>query len=172
MSKFNQQEPIFNQKINSQEIRIVDSDGFDGIYNLSDAMNLAFEKGLDLIEINKTEKNSVCKLMELGKFLYQQKQKKKEQKKKTLTQEVKEIRLSTEISENDLSYRIKSAIDWLKSGDKVKCTLVFKGRQMSFKDKGEVVILRFVSALSEVGQLEFMPKLEGKKMFCLIKPKK
>ena len=160
-----------NSRIFAKSIRIVGSDGFDGVYNRNEALQLATTEGTDLIQMSETNGQAICKLMEYKKFLYQQKQKEKEKKQKQKSQELKEIRLSPDISSNDVAYRIKNAIEFLKEGSRVKLSLQFKGRQINHKEKGELVLLSFAESVAEFGILENMPKLEGKKMFSVLKPK-
>lgn len=164
--------PRCNLNITSKNIRLVGTKEHDGVHNLSTALAVARSYDLDLIEI-KIENNdtSICRIEALDKYLYQQKQKLKEQKKNSHATEMKEIRLSPDISDNDIAYRVKNALAWFKEGHKVKCTLTFKGRQILFKDKGEMQMLKFASLVEEAGQLEAMPKLDGKRMFCIFKPK-
>lgn len=163
---------VTNRSIRNKTIRVVED--FAGVYTLDEALQIANNEGLDLIEIsNQPERNtSICKIMEVGKFLYQQKKKEKEKAKNSHQTEIKEVRLSADISQNDISYRVKNCIEFLKEGNKVKCTMLFRGREILFKDKGELVMLEFANALQEVGVLESMPKLEGKKLSCILKPKK
>ena len=169
--KQNKHNYTINTWIKSPSIRIVGSEQYDGVYSLSEALALGGSEGLDLIEIKNQDDTSICKMMELSKFLYQEKQKKKEQKKNNRGSEIKEIRLGVEISENDISYRVKNAISFLSEGNKVKCLIQFKGRQIVHKERGELVLLSFADQCKEKGVLEYLPKLEGKKMHITIKPK-
>src|SRR6185369_8224415 len=156
-----------NRQITSNSIRIVGTEEYDGIYDFREASGIAIKNNTDLIEISFKEGTSICKLMDFDKFIYQLKQKEKEGKANQKIQLIKEIRLSAEISENDLSYRIKNAIEFFKEGHKVKLALMFKGRAINFKEKGELVMLQFADAVKEYSILENMPKLEGKKMLCV-----
>lgn len=171
MNKNRKHNYIINTWIKSPNIRVVGSEQYDGVYTLSEALALSRSEGLDLIEIKNQYDTSICKLMEFSKFQYQEKQKKKEQKKNNKGGELKEIRLGVEISENDISYRIKNAIDFLSDGNKVKCVIQFRGRQIVHKERGEIVLLSFADQCKDNGLLEYMPKLEGKKMHIIIKPK-
>lgn len=171
MNKKQKHNYVINSWIKSPNIRIVGSDEFDGVYTLSEALALSWEEQMDLIEIKNQGDTSICKLMALDKFLYQEKQKKKEQKKNNKGGEIKEIRLGVEISENDISYRVKNALGFLSEGNKVKCLIQFKGRQIVHKERGELVLLSFADQCKEKGALEYLPKLEGKKMHITIKPK-
>lgn len=167
-----EQLPPHNHQIRGKEVRIVQSDPIQsGIYPLIDAIKLAQEQGMDLVAFNLTQEIPICRIVSIDKFMYEQKQKQKEQKKQSAASEVKEIRLSPDISDNDVAYRVKSACEWLQRGDKVKCTLQFKGRQIMHKERGELVLLQFADAVKDYGIPESLPKLEGKKMFMMLKPK-
>lgn len=172
------QGPLHNSQIKYQLrariVRIVGSEPFikNDEYSIDDALGFAEQQGVDLIAISTAQEIPICKLMPLDKYLYEQKQKEKEKKKQASAQELHELKFSPEISDNDVSYRVKQALDWLKKGDKVKCTLQFKGRQMMHRDRGELVLLQFADAVKEAGIPEHMPKLEGKRMFMILKPKK
>lgn len=157
-----------NESIYAQEIRVIDSEELNGIYRTKDALELAYKNGKDLIEVS----TGICKIQDYNKFLYQEEKKDKEKKKKTHQTETKEIRLGLNISDNDLSYRIKQARQFLIEKDKVKLCLILSGREIKFKDNGELVVLKFAEAVSDVGVLEQMPKWEGKRMICTLKPKK
>lgn len=171
MNKKKKHDYVINTWIKSPNIRIVGSEQYDGVYTLSEALSLGRSEGLDLIEIKNQDDTSICKLMEFSKYQYQEKQKAKEQKKNNKGGEIKEIRLGVEISENDISYRVKNALGFLSEGNKVKCVIQFRGRQIVHKERGELVLLSFADQCKENGALEYMPKLEGKKMHITIKPK-
>lgn len=171
MNKNKRHNYIINAWIKSPYIRIVGSEQYDGVYTLSEALSLGRSEGLDLIEIKNQGDTSICKLMVFSKYQYQEKQKAKEQKKNNKGGEIKEIRLGVEISENDISYRVKNALGFLSEGNKVKCVLQFRGRQIVHKERGEIVLLSFADQCKEKGAPEYLPKLEGKKMHITIKPK-
>ena len=143
-----------------------------GIYQLRDALNLAEQAELDLVEISPTANPPVVKIMDYKKFLYEQKKKQKEIKAKTAKVVVKEIRLGPNIDEHDFNFKLKHAEKFLQEGAKVKVDVFFKGRSIIYKDKGEIVLLRFAQALEEVGKVERLPKLEGKRMIMILTPKK
>ena len=126
---------------------------------------------LDLVEISPKADPPVCRIIDYQKFLYQQRKKQKELKQKTVQVSVKEIRLGPNTDEHDYNFKLKHAEKFLKDGDKVKAFVFFKGRSILFKDKGEILLLRFAQELEEVGKVEQLPKLEGKRMTMFIAPK-
>ena len=142
------------------------------IYNIKDALELAEKQGLDLVEISPKANPPVCKIVDYKKFLYERKKKQKEIKAKTAKVVVKEIRLGPNIDEHDFNFKLKHAIKFLQDGAKVKVDVFFKGRMIIYKEKGEVVLLRFAQELEEYGKVERLPKLEGKRMIMIIAPKK
>lgn len=142
------------------------------IYQLRDAQELASKLELDLVEISPSANPPVCKIMDYKKFLYQQKKKQKESKAKTAKVVVKEIRLGPNTDEHDFNFKLKHAQSFLKEGAKVKVDVFFKGRSIIYKDKGEYILLRFATELEELGKVESLPKLEGKRMIMIISPKK
>ena len=135
-------------------------------------MRIADELGLDLIEIAPEANPPVCKIMDFSKFIYEKKRKLKEQRSKAAQVTVKEIRLSPNIDDHDFDFKLRHAINFLKEGNKVKVELFFKGRTILFQERGEMILLKFADAISEYGKVETLPKLEGKKMFMIIAPKK
>lgn len=142
------------------------------IYQLRDALQKARELELDLVEISPTANPPVCKIMDYKKFLYEQKKKQKEIKAKSAKIIVKEIRLGPNTDDHDFNFKLKHAIKFLQEGAKVKVDVFFKGRSIIYKDKGELILLRFAEALEEYGKVERLPKLEGKRMIMIIAPKK
>ena len=143
-----------------------------GIFQLRDALALAEEQDLDLVEISPTANPPVCKIMDYKKFLYEQKKKQKEIKAKTAKVIVKEIRLGPNIDDHDFNFKLKHAEKFLQEGAKVKVDVFFKGRSIIYKEKGEIVLLKFAQELEEFGKVERLPKLEGKRMIMIITPKK
>ena len=143
-----------------------------GIFPIREAQALADEQELDLVEISPTANPPVVKVMDYKKFLYEQKKKQKEIKAKTAKVVVKEIRLGPNIDDHDFNFKLKHAENFLKEGAKVKVDVFFKGRSIIYKDKGEIVLLKFAQELEEVGKVERLPKLEGKRMIMIITPKK
>lgn len=126
---------------------------------------------LDLIEISPSAKPPVCKIADYNKFLYQEKKKQKEIKAKTAKTELKEIRFTPNTDEHDFEFKLKHAQKFLEQGNKVKASVFFKGRSIIYKEQGELVLLKFADKLSEYGQVEQLPKLEGKRMGIIISPK-
>ncbi len=143
-----------------------------GIYQLRDALKLADELELDLVEISPKADPPVCKIIDYSKFLYQQKKKQKEMKAKTTKVVVKEIRFGPQTDEHDFNFKLKHAEKFLQDGAKVKAFVFFKGRSILFKEQGEILLLKLATALEEFGTVEQLPKLEGKRMTMFITPKK
>lgn len=159
-----------NGMITHHQIRITGDQIESKICSLQEALAIAESLELDLVEINDKATPPVCKIVDYGKFLYDKKKKSKEinqGSKNTL----KEIRLGPNTQDNDLGYKSKQAIEFLKEGSKVKVSMMFRGREIAFKDKGELVILKFIQMVEEVGRPEFMPKFEGKNLFVTLTPK-
>ncbi len=137
-----------------------------------EALELAQDKGLDLVEIAPTANPPVCKILNYKKFLYEQKKKQKEVKANAAKIVVKEIRLGPNTDDHDFNFKLKHAEKFLEDGAKIKVYVFFKGRSIVYKEKGELVLLRFAQELEEIGKVEQMPKLEGKRMIMFISPKK
>ena len=142
------------------------------ILSLSAALKKAEEAELDLVEISPNAKPPVCKIIDYKKFLFEQKKKQKELKSKQTKVVIKEIRMGPNTEEHDFNFKLKHAKSFLQDGAKVKAYVFFKGRSIVFKDRGEILLLKFAQELEEFGTLEQMPKLEGKKMIMMINPKK
>jgi len=140
--------------------------------SLQDALDLASELGLDLVEISPNADPPVCKVIDYSKFLYQQKKKQKELKAKQTKVVVKEIRFGPQTDDHDYNFKLKHAQKFLQDGAKVKAYVFFKGRSILFKEQGEILLLRFAQDLEEEGKVEQMPKLEGKRMIIILSPKK
>lgn len=153
-------------------VRLVGDNVETGIFQLRDALALAANQDLDLVEISPTANPPVCKIMDYKKFLYEQKKKQKEIKSKSAKVTVKEIRLGPNTDDHDFNFKLKHAIKFLQEGSKVKVDVFFKGRSIIYKDKGEYILLRFATELEEYGKVERLPKLEGKRMIMIIAPKK
>jgi translation initiation factor IF-3 len=143
-----------------------------GIYPLRDALKFADELELDLVEISPKADPPVCKIIDYSKFLYQQKKKQKEMKSKTVKVVVKEIRFGPNTDEHDFNFKLRHAEKFLKEGAKVKAFVFFKGRSILFKEQGEILLLKLATSLEEIGSVEQLPKLEGKRMTMYISPKK
>ncbi|MCQ2351482.1 MAG: translation initiation factor IF-3 [Paludibacteraceae bacterium] len=154
------------------EVRLVGDNVDAGIYNIKDALRIADEQELDLVEISASAVPPVCKIIDYSKFLYQLKKKEKEQKQKAAKVTVKEIRFGPQTDEHDYNFKLKHAQNFLSEGSKLKAYVFFKGRSIMFKEQGEVLLLRFANDLEEYGKVEQMPSLEGKRMTILMSPKK
>jgi len=160
-----------NEQIRVREVRIVGDNG-STVVPTRDALNMAREQGVDLVEISPNANPPVCRLIDYSKFLYQQKKRAKEMKAKQVKVEVKEIRFGPQTDEHDYQFKLKHAKEFLEEGNKVRAYVFFRGRSILFKEQGEVLLLRFANDLEEVGKVESMPSLEGKKMFLYLAPKK
>jgi len=162
-----------NQRIRAQQVRLVgDNIENQGVYPLSEALKMADEMELDLVEISPNADPPVCKVIDYKKFLYQQKKKQKEMKAKAVQVVVKEIRFGPNTDDHDFEFKLRHAEKFLKDGSKVKAYVFFKGRSILFKEQGEILLLRFATELEELGKVEQMPRLEGKRMTMFITPKK
>ena len=153
-------------------MRVVGENVEQGIYSLEDARAMAEDLGLDLVEISPSADPPVCRVIDYKKFLYEQKKKQKELKAKQQTVEMKEIRFGPNTDEHDLNFKLKHARKFLEEGHKVKAFVFFRGRTIVFKERGEILLLKFAQELEDVGIVESMPKLEGKRMIMFIVPKK
>jgi translation initiation factor IF-3 len=142
------------------------------VLSVVEAVQMAADLGLDLVEISPNAVPPVCKITDYKKFLYEQKKKQKEQKAKQAKIVVKEIRFGPNTDEHDFNFKVKHAIGFLQEGSKVRAYVFFKGRTIIFKERGEILLLKFATAIEEYGMVEKMPALEGKKMFILFNPKK
>ncbi len=155
------------------QVRLVgDNVGTPGVFELRDALKLADELDLDLVEISPKADPPVCKIIDYSKFLYQQKKKQKEMKAKTVKVVIKEIRFGPNTDEHDFNFKLKHAEKFLQEGAKVKAFVFFKGRSILFKEQGEILLLKLATSLEELGTVEQLPKLEGKRMTMYISPKK
>lgn len=143
-----------------------------GIVSIDEALRIADELGLDLVEISPTAAPPVCKVVDYQKFLYQQKKKEKEIKAKAAKVVLKEIRFGPQTDDHDYNFKLKHAIGFLKEGSKVKAFVFFKGRSILFKEQGEVLLLRFANDLEEYAKVDSLPVLEGKRMILMLSPKK
>jgi translation initiation factor IF-3 len=153
-------------------VRVV-GDGIEqGVYPIQKALEIAREQGLDLVEIAPQIDPPVCKVIDYKKFLYELKKKQKEAKSKSTKVIVKEIRFGPHTDEHDYNFKRNHAINFLKDGAKVKAFVFFRGREIAFKEQGEILLLRFANELEEWGKAEQLPLLEGKRMIMIIAPKK
>lgn len=163
---------VINERIRGNEVRITGNNIESEVLSTRDALKLAESKGLDLILINAKTTPPICKVCDYGKFLYEAKKKLKDQASNAKKIVVKEIRLTPNTDTNDFNVKVKQAIKFLDKGNRLKVTLQFKGREMSHKERGEIMLLNMAQELSESGVVEVMPKLDGRKMFMSVKPKK
>ncbi|WP_317173004.1 translation initiation factor IF-3 [Faecalibacter rhinopitheci] len=161
-----------NDKIDAQEVRVVGEGIEAGVYPIAKAKELAQEQGLDLVMISEKAIPPVCRVVEYKKFLYEQKKKEKELKAKQQKVVVKEIRFGPQTDDHDYEFKRRHAKAFLEEGSKLKAYVFFKGRSIIFKDQGEILLLRLAQELEEVGKVEQMPKLEGKRMIMMMGPKK
>jgi len=161
-----------NQEIRADAIRLV-GDNIDnpGIMTVPEAIKIADDMELDLVEISPKANPPVCKIIDYQKFLYQQKKKQKEMKAKSQKVVLKEIRFGPNTDEHDYDFKMKHALKFLEDGAKVKAFVFFKGRSILFKEKGEILLLRLAQDLEEVAKVEQLPKLEGKRMTMFLTPK-
>jgi translation initiation factor IF-3 len=161
-----------NQKITVPEVRLVVEGSAPIVVSTPKAIDMAEAEGLDLVEISPKAVPPVCKIMDYKKFLYNQKRKQKELKAKQSKVVVKEIRFGPNTDDHDFNFKLAHAKKFLTDGSKVKAFVFFRGRTIVFKDRGEILLLRFAQELEDYGVVEQLPKLEGKKMILMINPKK
>ncbi|MDB9782263.1 translation initiation factor IF-3 [uncultured Winogradskyella sp.] len=161
-----------NSKIRSEEVRLVGDNVEIGVYPVKEALSMADEQGLDLVEISPNATPPVCKVMDYKKFLYEQKKREKALKSKATKVIVKEIRFGPQTDDHDYEFKKKHAEKFLKDGAKLKAFVFFKGRSIVFKEQGQILLLKLAQDLEEYGKVEQMPKLEGKRMIMFISPKK
>ena len=161
-----------NEKIRAREVRLVGENVEQGVFPIVEALNIAIDLGLDLIEISPNAVPPVCRILDYQKFIYQQKKRQKEQKAKSVKIVVKEIRFGPQTDDHDYNFKLKHAKSFLDEGAKVKAYVFFKGRSILFKEQGEVLLLRFANDLEDHAKVEQMPALEGKKMIIMLAPKK
>ncbi len=161
-----------NGKILAPVVRVVGEDIETGIFPIKEAIAIAEDMGLDLVEISPTANPPVCKVVDYKKFLYEQKRKQKEMKAKAAKVVVKEIRLGPNTDDHDFNFKLKHAIKFLQDGCKVKVDVFFRGRSIVYKEQGEIILLKFAQELIDYGKPEQLPKLEGKRMIMIMTPKK
>ena len=160
-----------NNFITSPEVRLTGNNIETNIYPLAEALKLAEELDLDLVEISPNATPPVCRIIDYSKFLYEQKKKQKEIKSKAKQTIIKDIRFGPNTDEHDFQFKLKHAVSFLESGEKVRAFVHFKGRSIVYKDQGEILLLKFAQGLEEVGKVELLPKLEGKRMFLTLAPR-
>lgn len=165
-----QREHRINDEITHTTVRIV-GDGIESkVCDISEALKIAVNAGVDLVEISPEAQPPVCKVIEYQKFAYEKKRREKDNKGKK--SEMKEVRLSQNIGDHDFNFKVKHAEKFLKEGDKVKVSIRFNGRSIMFKERGELVMAKFATVLEETGRVEQLPKMEGKNMYMFIVPRK
>lgn len=172
MGKNSKEQHRINDRIRVPEVRLVGENVTEGVYSTREALRIAEDQELDLVEIAPMGNPPVCRIIDYKKFVYQQKKKLKEQKAKAVKVTVKEIRFGPQTDDHDYNFKLKHAINFLKEGSKVKAFVFFRGRSILFKEQGEVLLLRFANDLEEYAKVESMPILEGKRMSVMLSPKK
>lgn len=162
-----------NELITAKEVRVVgeEVEGGSAVMPTSQALKLAQEQQLDLVEISPKAEPPVCRIVDYQKFLYQQKKKAKELKAKAVKVTIKEIRFGPQTDDHDYNFKLRHAQNFIQEGSKVKAYVFFKGRSIVFKEQGEILLLRFATDLEEIAKVEMMPKLEGKRMTMMLTPK-
>ncbi|MFQ7112860.1 translation initiation factor IF-3 [Hallella bergensis] len=160
-----------NGQIRAREVRVVSDDGAE-VMPTRQALDLARQQGMDLVEISPNAQPPVCRIIDYSKFLYQQKKRQKEMKQKQVKVDVKEIRFGPQTDDHDYNFKLNHAKQFLKEGNKVRAYVFFRGRSILFKEQGELLLLRFANDLEEYAKVEQLPKLEGKRMFLFLAPKK
>ncbi len=164
---------FINEQIRDREVRVIGEDGQQlGVMSCRDAMKLAEEAGVDLVKIAPTAKPPVCRIVDYGKFRYEQTRKEKDAKKKQKTTEVKELRLSPNIDTNDLNTKVNAARKFLSKGDKVKITLRFRGREMAHMNNSKHILDDFAQALADIAVIDRAPKVEGRSMTMFLTQKR
>jgi translation initiation factor IF-3 len=160
-----------NERIRASQVRLVGDNVTVGIYSLQEALKIAAEQELDLVEISPNADPPVCKVIDYKKFLYEKKKKEKEKKANAKQSEVKEIRFTPGTDDHDFDFKSKRAEKFLHDVNKVKAYVQFKGRAIHFKERGELILMKFAERLAEISQPESLPKLEGKRLFLMLTPK-
>jgi len=160
-----------NKRITSDPIRLIHDENSD-IVSLEEALKMADDAELDLVEISPNAHPPVCKILDYKRFLYEQKKRAKEQKSKQIKMVIKEIRFGPNTDEHDVEFKRKHAEKFLLEGNKVRAYVFFRGRSIVHKERGELLLLQFAESLAEISKLEQMPKMEGKKMIIMLAPKK
>ena len=161
-----------NEEIRAREVRVVADEGEQlGIMSGRDALNLALERHMDLVEIAPNAKPPVCRIMDYGKYRYEQQKRDKEARKKQKSFDIKEVKLRPGIEDHDFDVKFKTAVRFLEDGDKVKITSMFRGRELSHPELGEVLLIKMAKQLEDLAVIERAAKLEGKNMIMIVSPK-
>ncbi len=161
-----------NEEINAEKVRVVDPEGSHGIYEINKALELAEKRQLDLVEISPNADPPVCKIIDYGKFRYEQQKKEKEQRKNTHTISLKEIRFRPHTDVHDFNFKTKHAREFLESGDKVRAYVQFRGRDIMYKDHGMELLARFIEELGDIAKIDQAPRMEGRRMTTILAPMK
>ena len=165
--------PNINERINYPELRVVDSDGQQlGVIDRLKALEIASKRELDLVLVSEKAKPPVCRIMDYGKYKFEQEKKAKEARKKSHQTEVKEVKMRYKIDKHDYDVRIGQALRFLKAGDKVKCTVIFRGREIQHSNLAETLLLRMANDLEEQSEVQQSPKREGRNMIMFLSPRK
>jgi len=169
---FIKQELPINEAIRLKEVQVIDDQGQKlGVMNTKEAINLAYEKNLDLVLVAPNANPAVCKMMNYGKYKFEQAKKEKEARKKQKTFELKEIRVTPNTEEHDFNFKVKNARKFIEDGCKVKITVRFRGRELNYVKQGETILNQFIEALEDVATPDKKPLLEGKNMFIILSKK-
>jgi translation initiation factor IF-3 len=160
-----------NMQIRAKEVRLIAEGIEPGIFSIQRALEIADEQELDLVEISPNAEPPVCKVIDYKKFLFERRKKAKEAKSNQIKQDIKEIRFGPNTDDHDFDFKLKHGEEFLKEGHKVKAYVFFKGRSIVYKERGEVLLLQFAQKLAEIGKVDMLPKLEGKKMTLIMSPK-
>jgi len=164
--------PRVNEEIRVPQVRLIDQDGeMMGVTTARDAMLRAFAVGLDLVEISPNADPPVCKILDFGKYKYEEQKKKNEARKKQKIIEVKEIKLRPSIDDHDYDVKMRSMVKFIEEGDKVKVTMRFRGRELAHQELGMDVLVRVRDDLEEIAKVEQMPRMEGRQMTMVVSPK-
>ncbi|QKI83697.1 translation initiation factor IF-3 [Kroppenstedtia eburnea] len=167
------EQQLVNEAIRAREVRLIDSDGNQlGIQPLREALRLAREADLDLVNVAPKAKPPVCRIMDYGKYRYEQSKREKEARKNQKTIQIKEIRFSPSIEEHDVNTKLRNVKKFLSNGDKVKLTIRFRGREITHQDIGRRILNRMAEEVKEIGDVERYPKMEGRHMIMILSPKK
>ncbi len=162
-----------NERIRVLSVRVIDEDGEQlGVMDVRDAVQRARDMGVDLVEIAPNAKPPVCRIIDYGKFLYEEKKKTAEAKKKQVTVAVKELKFRPGTDDHDYDYRMKHAREWLSDGDKVRAAIAFRGREMTHRELGAKILKKLTEDLADIADVEVSPKMEGYQMFTILVPKR
>jgi translation initiation factor IF-3 len=162
-----------NNEIRDREVRVIDENGeMLGVMATKEALRISDEKNLDLVKVSPNAKPPVCKILDYGKFRYEEIQRAKEAKKNQKAVVIKEIRMSVRVEEHDINVKVKNCLKFLEQGNRVKVSIRFRGREMAYTDRGKDVLLDFAERASELGLIEKAPKMEGRSMVMFLSPKK